>query len=176
MRYSNVYVTFWSDWGDSFSILRRLGQSSEPHDDLLAHNHFSRRQPSLLIIRFMLNLRQLGEAENAAASSDVDHFSRFSTPRFTFPSNLIGSIGEPLDFGATERQTVCTQGDDAETLMGSWSVKKTCAAGGEHPLRDARGSDSQESRSRTGAHSILHATSKSLLTNFSFRSSRHRPR
>ena len=45
----------------------------------------------------MLNLRQLNKADNTETNSDAQHFSRFSID-FRVPSDLLGNIGEPLDY------------------------------------------------------------------------------
>ena len=50
----------------------------------------------------MLNLRQLNKADNTGANSDAQHFSRFSMD-FRVPSDLLGNIGEPLDYSQSER-------------------------------------------------------------------------
>ena len=52
---------------------------------------------------FLLDLRTLNKTETSTANSDVNHFSRFSAPHFGVPSDLLGNIGEPLDYGQAER-------------------------------------------------------------------------
>ena len=50
----------------------------------------------------MLNLRELNASGDATITSDPEHFSRFSAPNFRI-SDILGSIGEPLDHGQAER-------------------------------------------------------------------------
>ena len=50
----------------------------------------------------MLNLRQFNKSERSQTNSDAQHFSRFSI-NFRVPSNLLGNIGEPLDYYQSER-------------------------------------------------------------------------
>lgn len=47
----------------------------------------------------MLNLRQLNTETTLEGSTAAEHFSRFSSPHFRVPSNFVGNMGEPLDFG-----------------------------------------------------------------------------
>ncbi|EKM51647.1 uncharacterized protein PHACADRAFT_199151 [Phanerochaete carnosa HHB-10118-sp] len=58
---------------------------------------FITTMPSVLISRFILNLRQLSQTDSTESTADVDRFSRFSVPNFRVPSDLLGNIGEPLD-------------------------------------------------------------------------------
>ena len=50
----------------------------------------------ILIQRFLIHLRYIDHDEN---TSEIDHFSRFTAPRFRTPpmSSIIGNLGEPLD-------------------------------------------------------------------------------
>lgn len=57
-------------------------------------------QPPLLVSRFIMNLRQLGDANAEDPSSDPARFSKFSAPNFHISGDLIGNIGEPLDHSA----------------------------------------------------------------------------
>ena len=50
----------------------------------------------------MLNLRQLNKADNTETNWDVQHSSRFSIA-FRAPSDLLGNIGEPLDYSQSEQ-------------------------------------------------------------------------
>ena len=50
----------------------------------------------------MLNLRQLNNADNTKTNSDTQHPSRFSID-FRVPSDLLGNIGEPLDYSQSEQ-------------------------------------------------------------------------
>lgn len=72
----------------------------------------------MLIVRFLLNLRQLNAAEQSPPNSDAQHFSRFSAPNFRVPSDFLGNIGEPLDYGQVERYI---QGDNVDGDMGEHS-------------------------------------------------------
>ena len=49
----------------------------------------------MLINRFMLNLRQLGESE----TSSTEPFQTFSTPIVRISADVVGNMGESLDFG-----------------------------------------------------------------------------
>ena len=49
-----------------------------------------------MVQRFMLNLRQVNQAEDID-NSDPAHLSRFSV-RFRVPSGFVGNIGESLDY------------------------------------------------------------------------------
>lgn len=51
----------------------------------------------------MFNLRQLNEEPESSTNSDAQHFSRFSIANFRIPSDRLGNIGEPLDYGASLR-------------------------------------------------------------------------
>ena len=69
-------------------------------------------QPSVLIQRFMLNLRQL--ASRNEENSDAQHFSRFSV-NFRVSIDLIGNIGEPLEHGDGDHSW---QGDHTDDIVG----------------------------------------------------------
>lgn len=58
------------------------------------------QQPPLLVQRFMLNLGQLGTADES--SSDTWHSPRFSLS-FQMSSNFLGNIGESLDHSQSEQ-------------------------------------------------------------------------
>ncbi|THG94788.1 hypothetical protein EW026_g6748 [Hermanssonia centrifuga] len=65
----------------------------------------------ILVSRFLLNLRQLGEPQNETQS----HFnSRFSIPGFRVPTleSVIGNMGADLDHGPAEEAIM--DGGDAE--------------------------------------------------------------
>ncbi|GJE86549.1 hypothetical protein PsYK624_026290 [Phanerochaete sordida] len=62
--------------------------------------------PSLLIQRFLLNLRQFAQGAGVANTTpDIDHFSRFSAPHFRAQSahSFLGNIGEPLEHAGDEQ-------------------------------------------------------------------------
>ena len=69
-------------------------------------------QPLILINRFMLNLRQLGNTN--ATNQGVGGFSQFSAPNFRVNSSLFGNMGEQLDYGPTE-QTQEVQNSDLDS-------------------------------------------------------------
>ena len=52
----------------------------------------------MLIIRFMFNLRQMGPGGSAATTAELS--SHITSPRFTMNPELLGNIGEELDYGA----------------------------------------------------------------------------
>ncbi|EKM60183.1 uncharacterized protein PHACADRAFT_246023, partial [Phanerochaete carnosa HHB-10118-sp] len=59
--------------------------------------------PLLLVHRFILNLRQLNHtAEASDNSTNAQRSSRFSVS-FRMPSDFLGNIGEPLDYGESDR-------------------------------------------------------------------------
>jgi hypothetical protein len=63
--------------------------------------HVSASQPSLLITRFMFNLRQLNPNRSQLGSSAEQHRS-LPTLRFSAHSDFLGNIGEPLDHDQSE--------------------------------------------------------------------------
>jgi hypothetical protein len=63
--------------------------------------HFSASQPSLLIIRFMFNLRQLNPNYSQLGSSAEQHCS-LPTLRFSVHSDFLRNIGVPLDYRQSE--------------------------------------------------------------------------
>jgi hypothetical protein len=50
--------------------------------------------------RFLINLRSLDH--HGTSNSDAQHFSRFSAPNFRLSDSIIGSIGQPLDYGEAQ--------------------------------------------------------------------------
>ncbi|GJE99246.1 hypothetical protein PsYK624_154960 [Phanerochaete sordida] len=58
-------------------------------------NTFAIILPPVLVQRFMLNLRQFGQANTPTGTTEW-HSSRFSVS-FRVPSDILGNIGEPLD-------------------------------------------------------------------------------
>lgn len=64
-------------------------------------NTIRHRLPQILLSRFLTNLREAAEPY-ASGDTAVEHFSRFSAPRFHVPTStidrVIGNIGEPLEF------------------------------------------------------------------------------
>ncbi|EKM56378.1 uncharacterized protein PHACADRAFT_207631 [Phanerochaete carnosa HHB-10118-sp] len=62
---------------------------------------FLQTMPSVLVSRFMLNLRQLNRTAGEN-NSDARHFSRFSAS-FRMPPDFLGNIGEPLDHSQSDR-------------------------------------------------------------------------
>ncbi len=67
-------------------------------NDSKAEQNSARLAP-ILISRFLLNLRQLGELEN-----ETQFNSRFSIPGFRVPTsiNIVGNMGADLDHGFSE--------------------------------------------------------------------------
>jgi hypothetical protein len=63
---------------------------------------FSASQPSLLIIRFMFNLRQLNPNRSQLGSSAERHRS-LPTLRFSVHSDFLGNIGESLDHDQSDQ-------------------------------------------------------------------------
>jgi hypothetical protein len=59
--------------------------------------------------RFLINLRSLDHP--STSNSDAQHFSRFSAPHFRLSASIIGSIGQPLDYGETQADA----DEDADT-------------------------------------------------------------
>ena len=53
-------------------------------------------QPSLLITRFMFNLRSIGDTENPQANTDSQHFSRFTMPNLRMSSHTAADVGQQL--------------------------------------------------------------------------------
>ena len=56
-------------------------------------------QPSVLMNRFIINLRSLSTAGSSQDSSARQHWSRFSAPNFNIPDSFLGNIGEDLQDG-----------------------------------------------------------------------------
>ena len=58
-------------------------------------------QPSVLMNRFIINLRSLNSPDSSQGSSARQHWSRFSTPSFRIPDSesFLGNIGEDLQHG-----------------------------------------------------------------------------
>ena len=56
-------------------------------------------QPSILIVRFMLNLRQLDASDKFSTGSDTRRLSTISAANFRTPTSFLGNVGEPLDYG-----------------------------------------------------------------------------
>ena len=56
-------------------------------------------QPSVLMNRFIVNLKSLNTSSSSQGSSDRHHWSRFSTPNFHIPDSFLGNIGEDLQDG-----------------------------------------------------------------------------
>lgn len=52
-------------------------------------------QPFVIVNRFMINLRQVHEADDMTILGSL-HYSQFSVPNFRVPSTFLGNIGEPL--------------------------------------------------------------------------------
>ena len=61
--------------------------------------------PSILISRFIINLRQLDKYESEGATGITEmpagRFSQFSVPNFRVPTmdDVVGNMGEPLEHG-----------------------------------------------------------------------------
>ena len=56
-------------------------------------------QPSVLMSRFIINLRSLNTAGSSQDSSIRQHLSQFSAPNFHIPDSFLGNIGEDLQDG-----------------------------------------------------------------------------
>ena len=59
-------------------------------------------QPSVLIQRFMLNLREVGTSANTTSMTGTEQPSG-SDANFRVPSSFLGNIGESLDSNLTDR-------------------------------------------------------------------------
>lgn len=72
-----------------------------PYTYLSADAHFVSNllmQPCILVNRFIINLRQINTTSfSTGATSDMMHFSRFSTPNFSVTSHFLGNIGAELE-------------------------------------------------------------------------------
>ncbi|GJE88865.1 hypothetical protein PsYK624_049520 [Phanerochaete sordida] len=57
--------------------------------------------PSLLVSRFLLNLRQVAENPSPLTSDGIDTvaLSQFSAPRFNVADSVFGNLGEPIGLG-----------------------------------------------------------------------------
>lgn len=75
-------------------------------------------QPSVLMTRFMLNLRQLNEGDTSPTDTDAQHFSRFTAPHFRMPTDLMGNIGELLHYNDSDQES-CGSSDGDGTTVGS---------------------------------------------------------
>ncbi|THG93501.1 hypothetical protein EW026_g7750 [Hermanssonia centrifuga] len=72
----------------------------------------------ILISRFLLNLRQLGEPENETQSR---FNSRFSIPGFRVPTlaSIVGDMGADLDHGPAEEVNEETDDADVNARLGN---------------------------------------------------------
>ena len=90
--------------------------------------------PSILISRFIINLRQLDDHENEGTAGTTTmpagRFSQFSVPNFRIPTadDIVGNMGEPLDRasvmeaeaeGVTDRSETLSSQDVAEGSLES---------------------------------------------------------
>ena len=67
---------------------------------------YNRAQPTVLIVRFMLNLRGLSEYEGSTDGKTMNNISDlFSGLAFRVPTAFLGNIGEDLDHGQVECYT-----------------------------------------------------------------------
>jgi hypothetical protein len=88
----------------------------------MAEFSFNIRLPSILISRFMLNLRQVDEKSKGLGTNGYETIPK-SALRFN-ANALIGNMGESLQFGDDnfqdeEDESVLTQGSSAESEMSS---------------------------------------------------------
>lgn len=107
---ANDTVRPTTSYGHNPLLNRSLHQSGiDPMDELISvlvntayipqprHNHLRPIQPSILINRFMLNLRSLDDGASQG-DSDAHHFSRFSAPHFRIAGTFnLGYIGEEIE-------------------------------------------------------------------------------
>ena len=77
-------------------------------------------QPSVLMNRFIINLRSLGTT-NSSQGSSAQHWSRFSTPNFYIPDSFLGNIGEDLQDGHEPADN--DHDDDHETNAMSLNIQ-----------------------------------------------------
>ncbi|THG93032.1 hypothetical protein EW026_g8083 [Hermanssonia centrifuga] len=75
----------------------------------------------ILISRFLLNLRQLGEPKNESQSR---FNSRFSIPGFRVPKleSIVGNMGADLDHGPGEEPEVNEEAEDVDMDGGNMDV------------------------------------------------------
>ncbi|KAJ3536622.1 hypothetical protein NM688_g6812 [Phlebia brevispora] len=73
-------------------------------------NIFLNVLPNIILSRFLINLRQVNSADTE--SNDAARFSQFSIPNFRVPTlpDIIGNLGEPLEFGNHEESARFPEG------------------------------------------------------------------
>ena len=107
----------------------------------------------------MLNLRQCNRSEQASSvDSRARHFSRFSIS-FRVASNLLGNIGESLDYGQSER---LYEDDEPESMSVAdnaqeWlsSTVESPSLIGERPASESESHDEDMTAIREAAHDAL---------------------
>ena len=72
-------------------------------------------QPSVLMNRFIINLRSFSTASSSQDSS-AQHWSRFSVPNFRIPDSFLGNIGEDLQHGHKSADDDLDHDQEAKTV------------------------------------------------------------
>ena len=105
--HSNILLVSSLELETQFSSISQVLLVTMVRDSLLTNCSQNQspaiNQPPILIVRLMLNLRQLNESGSRTHSSDEQVPSRFSVPMFRSLSAFLGNVGEPLDYGQMER-------------------------------------------------------------------------
>ena len=125
-----------------------------------AHNdarHALIIQHSVLVNRFMINLKSLSAAGSSQGSS-ARHWSRFSAPNFHIPDSLLGNIGEDLQ-GDYEPADDNLDGDQE---MGAASLSIQVSQEAELQETNAKPGppSSSPENARVSAHSLLRTKTK----------------
>lgn len=99
--YSFVSRQGYDAWFDYFgpAWLARLHNRYDRHSKHSRAKLMRLSIISLLIPRFLLNLRQVVHRDQASS-----RISRFSFVAFRIPESIMGNIGEPLEHGSTARE------------------------------------------------------------------------
>ncbi|KIP04623.1 hypothetical protein PHLGIDRAFT_189035 [Phlebiopsis gigantea 11061_1 CR5-6] len=119
--------------------------------------------PSIIVHRFLLNLRQLNDKDDSPPNSDAQHFSRFSVPNFRIrTSGMWGNMGEPLVHGPEDQiddedtpRTATPEADRAPS-----DTRSTAPNDSEQlsPREETSGSRAATSISRGGMQSLDYLT------------------
>ena len=82
----------------------------------------------------MLNLRQLNEADSTQTDADGQHSSR-SSINFRVPSNLLGNMGEPLDYHQSEQFHEDEPCEREGHISAEESIGRAWPVGGSYAVR-----------------------------------------
>ena len=108
-------------------------------------------QPSVLMNRFIINLRSINTAGSSQGSSARQHWSRFSAPNFRIPDSFLGNIGEELQDGHHDSEPdavrLNTEGSpeaEPEVTSTAPGSSVSCLVGAQVSLQDHPGSTRDE--------------------------------